>query len=113
MNKLLNKIICDVLEKLKMPKVDFSIQIPKEKSHGDVATNIAFDITRRGNAHLSIYNMNGENVWEVKMPGLVAGNYTVSWNGRNMSGSKLESGVYIYRLTMNEMSQSRKLLLIK
>ena len=77
------------------------------------ATNIAFDITRRGNAHLSIYNMNGENVWEVKMPGLVAGNYTVSWNGRNMSGSKLESGVYIYRLTMNEMSQSRKLLLIK
>ena len=76
-------------------------------------TNIAFDLTSTGNAHLSIYNMNGENVWEVKMPGLVAGNYTVSWNGRNMSGSKLESGVYIYRLTMNELSQSRKLLLIK
>jgi hypothetical protein len=47
------------------------------------------------------------------MPGLVAGNYTVSWNGRNMAGSKLESGVYIYRLTMNKLSQSRKLLLIK
>ena len=68
------------------------------------ATNIAFDITRRGNAHLSIYNMNGENVWEVKMPGLVAGNYTVSWNGRNMSGSKLESGVYIYPVSYTHLT---------
>ena len=66
-----------------------------------------------GNAILSIYNMNGENVWELKMPSLIAGNYTVPWNGRNMDGSRLESGIYIYRLTINEVSQSRKLILLK
>ena len=76
-------------------------------------TNIAFNIVSTGNVILSIYNMNGENVWEVNIPGLIAGNYTMPWNGRNITGSKLESGVYIYRLTMNEMSQSRKLLLLK
>ncbi|MEC8839441.1 MAG: T9SS type A sorting domain-containing protein [Candidatus Neomarinimicrobiota bacterium] len=76
-------------------------------------TNIAFSIMYAGNAILSIYNMNGENVWELKMPSLIAGNYTVPWNGRNMDGSRLESGIYIYRLTINEVSQSRKLILLK
>ena len=76
-------------------------------------TKIAFSMIQAGNANLSIYNMNGENVWEIKMPGLIAGNYTVPWNGKNMTGSKLESGIYIYRLTVKQLSQSRKLILLK
>lgn len=76
-------------------------------------TNISFSILYSGNAILSIYNMNGDNVWEVKMPGLIAGNYTIPWNGRNITGSRLESGVYIYRLSINNVSQSRKLILLK
>ena len=40
MKKIIKKTITNSINKLNMPKVEFSLQVPKNKKHGDVATNI-------------------------------------------------------------------------
>ena len=43
-----------------------------------------------------------------------AGNYTVSWDGRTADGFSLVSGVYIYRLNVNDQSiATKKMVLLK
>ncbi|HSD62790.1 MAG TPA: T9SS type A sorting domain-containing protein [Ignavibacteriaceae bacterium] len=72
-------------------------------------TTIRFDLPERTNVELSVYNILGQKVKtlvasETKIPG----RYEVSFNGNSLA-----SGVYIYRLTTQNYSQTKKMLLIK
>jgi hypothetical protein len=72
-------------------------------------TKIRFDIPERTNVELSVYNILGQKVKtlianETRNPG----RYEVSFNGISLA-----SGVYLYRLTTENYTQSRKMLLIK
>ena len=49
MKHIIKKSIDKVVGDLGTPKVEFSLQIPKNKDHGDLATNIAFILSK----HLS------------------------------------------------------------
>ena len=42
MRKIIENSLNSIIKKLDFPKVDFSLQIPKNKEHGDLASNIAF-----------------------------------------------------------------------
>lgn len=44
---------------------------------------------------------------------LAAGSYSAEWNGTNVSGQAVASGVYFYRLIADGFSESRKILLLK
>ena len=72
-------------------------------------TTIRFDIPERTTVELAVFNILGQKVKtlianETRNPG----RYEISFNG-----NYLASGVYIYRLTTQNYSQSRKMLLIK
>jgi hypothetical protein len=43
----------------------------------------------------------------------VAGTYEIRWDGRDDDGRELASGVYLYQLKAGEVSQQRKLLLLR
>lgn len=64
-------------------------------------------------ATLKIYNILGQQVRtlvdEDKSPGI----YKVVWDGRDGSGDRVSSGVYLYRLTMGEYSETKKMVLMK
>jgi len=64
-------------------------------------------------ATLKIYNILGQQVRtlvnEDKSPGI----YKVVWDGRDESGDRVSSGVYLYRLTMGEYSETKKMVLMK
>ena len=42
MKKIIKEYISDVIASLQMPSVDIPLQIPKNKDHGDLSTNVAF-----------------------------------------------------------------------
>jgi flagellar hook assembly protein FlgD len=44
---------------------------------------------------------------------LIEGTRSFEWNGTNDAGARLESGMYIYRLTDGNVTFSRKLMLSK
>ena len=49
MKKNIEKSITEAIIKLKMPEVKFSLQIPKNKDHGDFSTNAAFILSKHLN----------------------------------------------------------------
>ncbi|MDZ7807742.1 MAG: glycosyl hydrolase family 18 protein [Gracilimonas sp.] len=71
-------------------------------------TNISFSLPESGTTTLKIYNMLGSEVATLVDSELPAGSYDVSWNASNFS-----SGVYIYKLTSENFTQTKKLTLIK
>jgi hypothetical protein len=76
-------------------------------------TVIEFNLNTRSRVVLQIYNVLGQMVKtlldDVKTPG----SHRISWDGNNSTGEFLSSGVYIFRLQVNEKRQSRKMILLK
>jgi flagellar hook assembly protein FlgD len=41
------------------------------------------------------------------------GKYTVRWNGKNMKGQIVTSGIYFYKMSANGLTLVKKMLLLK
>jgi hypothetical protein len=72
------------------------------------STNIKFGLREAGFVSLKIYDVLGNEVAALVNEYKTAGNYEASF-GKN----ELASGVYIYRLTVNNFIQTRKMILEK
>jgi hypothetical protein len=62
---------------------------------------------------LVIYNILGEKVRMLVDEEKLPGEYQVMWDGKNNSGKEVASGVYFYKLKVGDLSETRKLVLIK
>ncbi len=72
------------------------------------STNFRFKIAEAGLTTLKIYNLLGQEVAEVISEFMSPGTYNIHFDG-----SSLSSGIYFYRLRVNDYSASRKMILIK
>ncbi len=77
------------------------------------STVIGFSIPKADNVKLTIYNLLGEKVITLVNSEMNAGNYKVTWNGKNDFGVTVPSGVYFYKLETSGFNQSKKMILIK
>jgi serine protease AprX len=62
-------------------------------------TNISYRLPKRSRVSLSIYNIMGQPVRELDLGIRPQGTHIVKWNGCDANGSKVSSGVYLYRLS--------------
>jgi hypothetical protein len=62
---------------------------------------------------LKIYNVLGQLVRTLVDEEKAAGSHRVTWDGRDDGGQKLSSGVYLYRLEIENLRVSRRMLLLK
>jgi hypothetical protein len=72
------------------------------------ATTIKFSLPKHGMVKLIVYNILGNEVATLENGTMEAGNYIVDFNT-----SSLSSGVYFYKLTAGDFSDTKKMLLIK
>lgn len=82
----------------------------------NASTAIRFAITvKLANqpVRLAIYNLRGELVRELINKKLPAGYYDAHWEGRDDAGHEMASGIYLYRLQVGNMSEIRKLTLLR
>lgn len=77
------------------------------------ATNIRFDIPAKGHVQLEVFNVLGSPVDNLLDETVNAGSYSVIWNGRDIGGNILPTGLYYYRLKSGNDCQVKKGLLIK
>ncbi len=77
------------------------------------ATRIAFDVATPSWVTLSIYDVSGRLVRTLINENVARDRYNVSWNGIDANGRSVASGVYIYRLTVGDFKEQRKMLLMK
>lgn len=78
-------------------------------------TTIRYSIKEQGAVQLKVYNAAGQLVRtlvnEVKSP--TEGGFKVTWDGKNNAGSQVSSGVYFYKLSSTNFSQTKKMVLLK
>ncbi len=76
-------------------------------------TSIRFALTRSGHVKLDVFDVEGRLV-RVLADGIrEAGDHDLTWDGKDDAGRSLSSGVYFYRLGSKDLSETRKMLLLK
>jgi hypothetical protein len=76
-------------------------------------TRIAFELPRRGEAEVVVYDLAGREVRTLFKGELPAGPHTVVWDGRTNDGSMAASGTYWYQLRTVDGHTSRSMVLLK
>jgi len=87
--------------------------LPNQPNPFNPVTTIHFELDRPGPASLRIYSVSGALVRTLVENRLPAGHYRAQWDGRDMSGRPVGSGIYVYRLTEGGRNLSRKMSLLK
>ncbi len=77
------------------------------------STQIAFKVGITARVSLDIYSILGEHIKTIVNKVFSPGEYSFTWNGTNTAGSYMASGIYIYRLTSEDFTESKKMLLLK
>jgi hypothetical protein len=79
----------------------------------NIQTEISFEIPRRSQVTLTIFNVLGMKVASLINEELPAGSHSIIWNGKNGNGIITASGVYFYQLQTKDFSETKKMTLIK
>jgi len=78
------------------------------------STTIEFDVPRQGPVKLEVFNLLGQRVATLVDKNLAtAGKYRVEWDGRNVAGRLVSSGIYYYRLKAGSVVLTKRLLFLK
>ncbi len=76
-------------------------------------TTIEFALPRASHVTISVYNVLGQRVAMLTDNVLPAGIHHVRWQGEDLLGNKVGSGIYIYRAETDFGYQARKMLLLR
>ena len=81
------------------------------------ATTLAFDLPAPSDVRLAVYDLQGRLVKTVAAGRYEAGRHSAVWDGSDDAGNPVSSGVYFYRLTVQNGAvpfvQTRKMLLVR
>ncbi len=72
------------------------------------STKIAFSIPTTGNVKLVVFNSLGQQVAELVNKQLISGQYEIDFTATN-----LPSGIYFYKLSSENYSETKKMILVK
>jgi len=76
-------------------------------------TTISYSVPDNGDVTLTIYNAKGQLVNSLVNEYKNKGNYQVIWNGKDINGNSVASGLYITRLVSGGETVKNKMLLMK
>jgi hypothetical protein len=77
------------------------------------STTIRFALPSNGSVRLTVFDVNGRIVRTLVDGNVTAGNHEVVWDGLDMSGRSVASGVYVYRLTGANNEITRRMTLVR
>ena len=79
----------------------------------NAGTTIRYQLQERSMVKLVVYNLLGQRVKSLVQGQQSAGKYSIHWDGTSDAGRPVASGIYIYRITVDNYVQSRKMMLLK
>jgi len=77
------------------------------------ATVIQYELPKAGQVRLEIYNALGRKIRTLVEGPQQAGTYRVVWDGTDDSGNQMPSGIYLYRLTLDQIVNTRRMVLVR
>ena len=79
----------------------------------NASTTIEFELRGREKVRLDIYSSHGRFIKNLVFEELPAGRFRYVWDGTLFNGQPVPSGVYMYKLSTNTETETRKMLLVK
>lgn len=77
-------------------------------------TRIAYSLPQSYTVRMEVFNLRGQRVRTLlNDKPHAAGDFTVSWFGKNDDGQSMASGIYFYKLQASDFVQIRKMLLVQ
>lgn len=77
------------------------------------STTVEVELKESGVTRLEIFNILGQKVAVLNDRPLAAGKYRFRWDAHDRHGHELASGLYFYRLRVNQITETRKMLYLK
>lgn len=105
-------IITDVLQST-TPVVDQFMLMQNYPNPFNPSTTITYQIAKASQVNISVFNVLGEKIKTVVNVHQNAGLYSVNWDGSNYSDHQVPSGVYIYKLTTGNFTETMKMILLR
>jgi hypothetical protein len=78
----------------------------------NAATTIGFTLDAPAPSQLAIYDVGGRLVRMLLDASLDSGKHEATWDGIDDRGTRVPSGIYLYRLTAGEVSLTRRMILL-
>jgi hypothetical protein len=78
-------------------------------------TTIGYDLPHTGHIHLAVYDVLGQRIRILIDKTMERGSYWKTWDGNDDCGRRVASGVYFYRLIVNDgiWTETKKMVLIR
>jgi flagellar hook assembly protein FlgD len=76
-------------------------------------TTITYRMADAGNATLKIYNLLGKEVRTLVNEMRPLGKSSIGWDGRDNAGRQVPAGIYVYKLTTNTQTLSRRMMITR
>ena len=93
-----------------LPKVNQSTLLPAYPNPFNPSTTIKFTVKDDNRATFSIYNIKGQKILTKTYRN---GSYNFIWNGKDETGTKVSSGLYLYELKTSNSRTIRKMIMMK
>jgi hypothetical protein len=77
------------------------------------STVIKYAIPKASHVSIAVYNVLGQLTNVLVDADKPAGNYTAVWDGIDLNGQSVGTGIYMYRLEAGNYAESRKMVLVK
>lgn len=87
--------------------------LPARPNPFNPSTMIGYMLPRGGDTELAVFTVEGRRVRTLVSGFVPAGDHGVVWDGRDDAGSQVASGVYLYRLRVGGVVETRKAVLLK
>ena len=79
----------------------------------NMSTMISYTLQKEADAEIAIFNSHGQMVRDFHFENQGAGSHRFTWDGHDVSGTTLASGIYVVQLKANDFRAVRKILLLK
>lgn len=74
---------------------------------------VRYSLDRTARVRITIYNVLGQRVRGLVDDVQAGGSHEAIWDGRDERGRSLASGVYLYRLEVDDRVQTKKMVLLR
>ncbi|MCF7913497.1 MAG: FG-GAP-like repeat-containing protein [Candidatus Cloacimonetes bacterium] len=95
------------------PDINDTIDLRNYPNPFNPATTIYFTLDKQQYVELAIYNLKGQIVNKLLSEELAPGRQEEFWNGEDEEGNIISSGIYLYKLQIENNSFTRRMLLLK
>lgn len=89
------------------------IRVSNHPNPANPETQINYTLQTGERVRVLIYNMKGQTIRTYEMGYQAPGSYNLLWDGRDVNGVQLASGIYFYRIEAGPQALTKRMVLLK